>query len=271
MNDQNFNQESYTPPYVEPVSPFPPAPRLDLRAAFSSGLFLALCILMTVIAAFGSVSFTLSEGSLSYNYSVNIIPLLITIGMWITFSSAKNAEGPLKKSGLVLASGTIKALRIITWVTIIISLVCGVVTAIFALNAPEGFFAALVEEIRVILDESGAEPWAVGVFGQQFVDDFKSVEWVAISPIILVAFGIFICLTMAILTIFNITYYKKLHQFAKSLCVCAEDPDALPQAAGAVSIWLLVLGIFNILSGITGITMILGYVFVKKYFVDIES
>ena len=65
-------------------------------------------------------------------------------------------------------------------------------------------------------------------------------------------------------------YYKKLYQFAKSLGVCAENPDALPRAARAVSIWLLVMGILSLLSGLGGITMILGHIFVNKYFVNIE-
>ncbi len=275
MNDQNFNQESYTPPIVEPVepvSPFPPRPRLDLRAAFGSGLFLALCILMTVIAAFGSVSINIGEGGFQASYSFNIIAVLVTIGMWITFASAKTTDAPLKKSGLVMVSGSIKALRIIIWVVAIITLVSGLIITVFALAAPEGFFQAVVEEIKLMLDSPEFKQAMADVLGYDFIDVYlNNVEWEVIVPVILLTMGIFVCLVMVILMIFNVTYYKKLHQFARSLCACAEDPDALPVAANTVSIWLLVLGIFNILSGLTGIVMIIGYVFLKKYFVDIES
>ena len=52
------------------------------------------------------------------------------------------------------------------------------------------------------------------------------------------------------------------------MCRCAEDPDALPEHANTVAIWLLVLGILSIFSGLTGVVMILGYVFIKKYIVE---
>ncbi len=272
MNDQNFNQESYTPPVVEPVNPFPPRPRLDLRAAFGSGLFLALCILMTVLAAFGSVSINVSQGEFQTSYSFNIIAVLVAVGMWITFASAKGTDVALKKSGLVMVSGSIKALRIIIWVVAIITLVCGLIITVFAFAAPEDFFQAMTEEIKLTFDSPEFKQAMADALGHDFVDVyFGDINLEALLPIMLVAMGIFVCLVMVVLMIFNVTYYKKLHQFAKSLCACTEDPDALPVAANTVSIWLLVLGILNILSGLTGIVMIIGYVFLKKYFVDVEA
>jgi len=271
MNDQNFNQESYTPPVVEPVNPFPPRPRLDLRAAFGSGLFLALCILMTVLAAFGSFRINISEGEFQTSYSFNIIAVLVTIGMWITFASARGTELQLKKTGLVMVSGSIKALRIIIWVAAIIVIVCSLLIAVFAVAAPDEVFHGIVEEFRVAFDESGIEQVVVETLGQDFVDEFKAIDWHAMTPIIIIALGIFLCLTVVIMLIFNVTYYKKLHQFARSLCDCVDNPDALPIAAGTVSVWLLVLGILNIFSGLSGVIMIIGYAFLKKYFVDVEA
>ena len=272
MNDQNFNQESYTPPVVEPVNPFPPRPRLDLRAAFGSGLFLALCILMTVLAAFGSFSININEGEFQTSYSFNIIAVLVTIGMWITFASARGTELQLKKTGLVMVSGSIKALRILGWVGAIALIVCGVLLIACALAAPQATFQELAAEIPVAIEQSGLEQMLADAFGHDFTDIYLSdIDWATVIPLVLIVLSIFFLLVAVIIMILIVTFYKKLHQFARSLCDCVDDPDALPTASGTVSVWLLVLGILNIFSGLTGVIMIVGYAFLKKYFVDVEA
>ena len=269
MNDQNFDQNSYVPPVTEAINPEVLRPRLDLRAAFSSGLFLAICIISTISTVFGSFTITLSEGHFSTSYGVNLLSLLITIGLWITYSSAKSAEGPLKKSGLVMVSGTIKAMRILFWVSAGLILLSGVLFAIGAVLAPDTFYDDVVEEIRVAFNTEDFKSAMTDLLGQEFIDTYLSdVDYSALMPILLVALGIFVCFAMVLALIFNLTFYKRLHQFAKSMCVCAENPDAMPEYANVVATWLLVLGIFCIFSGLTGVLMIMGYVFIKRHIIQ---
>lgn len=269
MNDQNFDQNSYVPPVSEAINLEALRPRLDLRAAFGSGMFLAICILTTILTVVGSFTITLSEGEFSTSYGVDVLTLLITIGLWITYSSAKSAESPLKKSGLTMVSGTIKAIRILTWVSTSIILVSGVIIAVAALLAPDAFYDEFVEGVREEFNSAEFREAMTALLGQDFIDTYlRDVDYSALIPIVLVALGIILCFTMVIALIFNVTFYKRLHQFAKSMCRCAEDPDALPEHANTVAIWLLVLGILSIFSGLTGVVMILGYVFIKKYIVE---
>lgn len=269
MNDQNFDQNSYVPPVTEAINPEVLRPRLDLRAAFSSGLFLAICILTTILTVVGSFTITLSEGEFSTSYGVDVLTLLITIGLWITYSSAKSAQGPLKKSGLTMVSGTIKAIRILTWVGTSIILVCALLFAVAAILAPDTFYDEFVEAVRVEFNTEEFKSAMTALLGQEFIDTYlRDVDYSALMPIVLVALGIIVCFAMVIALIFNVTFYKRLHQFAKSMCYCAENPDALPEYANTVAIWLLVLGILTIFSGISGVLMILGYIFIKKYIIE---
>lgn len=271
MNDQNFNQESYTPPVVEPINPFPPRPRLDLRAAFGSGLFLAICILMTVLAAFGSFRINISEGEFQTSYSFNIIAVLVTIGMWITFASARGTELQLKKTGLVMVSGSIKAIRIIFWICAVVIALCGAIYLALSILIPADVWQEVAVELRSLFAQAGIDQALADALGHDFVDIYATIDWAQMLPIIILAAGVLFLLFAVVIVILNVTYYKKLHQFARSLCDCVDDPDALPIAAGTVSVWLLVMGILSILSGLGGITMILGHIFVRKYFVDIEG
>ena len=270
MNDQNFNQESYTPPIVEPISIFPRAPRVDLRAAFGSGLFLALCILMSVITVMGSISIDLASGSFSFSYAVNIFALLIAIGMWVVYSSAKNPDAPIKKGGFSLVSGTIKAMRIIFWICAVLIAICGAIYLALSILVPADVWQEISASLQSMFAQAGIDQALADALGHDFVDIYATIDWTSILPAVVLGFGI-LCLFLAVIVvILTVTYYKKLYQFAKSLGVCAENPDALPRAARAVSIWLLVMGILTILSGLGGITMILGHIFVNKYFVNIE-
>lgn len=269
MNDQNFDQNSYVPPVTEAINLDALRPRLDLRAAFSSGLFLAICILTTILTAMSSFAVTISESGFSTNFGVDLLSLLITIGLWITYSSAKSTEGPLKKSGLTMISGTIKAIRILTWVGTSIILVCALLFAVASILAPDTFYDEFVEAVRVEFNTEEFKSAMTALLGQEFIDTYlRDVDYSALLPIVLVALGIIVCFVMVIALIFNVTFYKRLHQFAKSMCLCAENPDALPEHANTVSIWLLVLGILSIFSGLTGVVMILGYIFIKKYIVE---
>ena len=269
MNDQNFDQNTYVPPTVEAIDPLVLRPRLDLRAAFSSGLFLAICIIMTISTIVGSLTVTISEGEFSTSYGFNVLYVLITIGLWITYASAKNTEAPLKKSGLVMFSGTVKAMRILFWVGAGLVLLSALLIAVGAVLAPETFYDDIVEEIRVAFNTEDFKSAMTALPGQEFIDTYlRDVDYSVLIPILLVALGIFACFAMVLGLIFNLTFYKRLHQFAKSVCVCAEDPESIPAYASVVATWLLVLGILSIFSGLNGVLMIMGYVFIKKYFVQ---
>ncbi len=272
MNDQNFDQNSYVPPVNEAINPAVLRPRIDLHAAFGSGLFLAICILMTIATAVGSFSITFNQGNISTSYGLDLLSLLITIGLWITYGSAKKNDGPIKKGGLTLVSGTLKAMRIIYWVAAGIFAVCGALLIVAAVAAPAAFYDQLLSELNAELNNTEFIAFLTEMTGQDFSNiefDLGLIMNGSTLAIVFIAMGIFLLLVAVIFMIFNLTFYKRLHQFAKSVCACAENPDALPEYTSSVSTWLLVMGILSIFSGLSGVIMILGYVLIRKYFVDI--
>lgn len=267
MNDQNFNQENYTPPVVEPINPFPPKPTIDFHAIFSSGLFLALCILMTVVTATSAISIDLESGHMNYNLGVDVISLLVTIGMWMAFAAAKKTDIPFPSNGLRIASGTVYAMRVIAWVVAVIFLVCAIICVVCGTLLPAEILQNSAE-FNITFDAELRD--ALSTFMDDDMIDvyLHGADWATILPLVFIACGIFIAIVAIVVMILNVTFYKRLHLFVQSVYRNVDNPAAKIRYANGTYIWLLVMGILSIFSGLGGIVMIVGAVFVKKYFAD---
>ncbi|MBQ9080958.1 MAG: hypothetical protein IJY27_07810 [Clostridia bacterium] len=270
MDNQNFDQNEYRPPINEYVAPQPVRPGLDLKAAFSSGLFLALCILMTIATVFGTFTVDIGSGDFGVSYSFNIIHVLIVIGMWITYGAAKSPEGAMKKSGFNIICGSLFATRILNWIAASILVASGIILAVVGVLIPEEYYVKAEEYIaRELVSGGELDVILRDILGSDFASIYPAnVDWSALLPVVLIAWGIVMALIAVVMMILNILYYKKLHYMARSLYACVDDPYVEVQYANAVSVWLLVLGILNIFSGLSGVVMILGYVFIKKQIID---
>lgn len=259
MNDQNFNQQQYVPPIIDPV-PSPDGRRLDLCAAFRSGLFLALCVLMTISTCIGSFSFNVTDIGFGYTSSISLLPLLLTIGMWITYVSAGN--GQVKTGGLKLMSGTLLANNILLWIAFALAVVLGVLFIVCGIMAPASEFEGFTAELHAELIEE--LPEARELIDSIFTELLEGgINIDALIPTALLILGIIVTLIGVVGMILILLVYRRMHRLAKSLVTCANDPDALPVANGC-AVAMLVMGILNIFSGLTGIIMIISYVFIKN-------
>ncbi len=267
MNDQNFNN-GYRPPEDDrpPVDIFP-ARGLDFKSAFGSGMFLAMCVLETVSVALSTFSISIFNGGgvrLNYNININIIGLLIMIGMWMIYASARDmSTDVMKPGGFTIVSGCIKATRIILWVLIGIFFAAGLAMA--AVGA--AFDPALVSEaLDTIYSTVEGLPEIMERIAGLVSGGFAAL---------VIMLGVVLILAAVITLIFNLTFCKSCHRLARSMAEYVKgDCDEL-DCVRAVSIWLMVIGILSALSalsslagGCTAAMYIIGSVFLEKYFAE---
>lgn len=266
MNDQNFNN-GYRPPEDDrpPVDIFP-ARGLDFKSAFSSGMFLAMCVLMTVSVALSTFSISIfNGGSFKFSYNINIIGLLIMIGMWMTYASARDmSTDVIKPGGFTIVSGCIKAKRIILWV--VIGLLFAVGLAIVVVGAT--LDPALVSEaLDTIYNSVEVSPEIMERIAELVNGGFASLT--------IIMTGVLFLFVAVVVLIFNLTFYKSYYRLARSMAEYVKgNCDELDCVRG-VSTWLMVLGILSALSSLSSIAMgcmaamnIVGSVFLKKYFAE---
>ena len=264
--------ENYEERIVDPTN--------HLKTAFSSPLFLALCILVSAVSVL-----SLMAGA------INVIYILITIGSWIVYASALNSSR-ISHAGLAMISGTAKAIKIIITVAAIILFVCTAVTiflSIFAVTtvAIEGQ-TITVEKLfdviqNTILKENpnfdlraigfyelrDAVLAEVGYHVELLVSDILLTIWVASSIVTALAGAIYL--------VMGLTFYKTLHTFHKSVCLNAQNGISGIKKANSLRVWLIVLGaltaigslplmVINLSGLATAGVYIVGAVFISKYF-----
>ena len=247
--------------------------------AFSSPLFLTLCILVSVVAGF-----SLMMGS------INVIYVLITIATWITYASA--CKGVLNHTGLAMISGTTKAVKILLIVVGIILIVSAVITAAFGGSAVQDMIidseAKTVSDLIADIEQELAENNVSIYLSESMIKEISELDEVIRSedvPLGLVLesvlFGIVVAMFFsgAILVVIAFTFFRMLHKFHKSVCLNSKDGITEIKCAKAASIWLLVLGILSaigalsapgslvlIQSLVSSSVYIVGYVFISRYF-----
>lgn len=206
--------------YVQPVG----------KQAFTNPLFLTMAVLISVNAAISI-----------FDGTFNVISILLAIAFWLVFSAAKSQEEPFKTTGLKMASGTIKALWILTWVVggfIGFAGICCFASSSLA-SSLEFLTGAMLQYTASLI-------------------------------------GIIFLVAMAVVFVINVLFISKLHMFVKSLCLAAENPQLPVVKASYCGVWLLVMGILQAVSSfgngtlytIYGLTLaaaqIVAYVWIKK-------
>lgn len=242
------------PDVVEPVS-LSPAHDTVLSALKDKG-FLAICILMTV-----------ASGMSLMGGSISVLNILFTVFLWLTYSAAE--KGFADSNHLKCISGTVYASYVITNVTSIIFIVCGILSAVlFSLEMAE---EALHNGLSIVV-------------GEQEINEYIA-ELEGVVPNALTWFGMVFSITFVVIgvlvLVFNIIAMKKIHLFAKSVYQGIELQNSTFENPKAVKNWLMVFGVCGAISTLSGgnivafiangcaaATTIIASTLVNKYFVQ---
>lgn len=262
--------------HVNPT-PAPEKRSRDYAKIFTSPLYRAICVLITVLFAF---TFIYKGGWL--------FPLLFMIAGWVTYGKAKKNESPL--SGIQFTKGVLTARYVLLYVLGGMLILLGVGLA--ALHFTTGFtFKEIIDEtinsfnqysikdIPFIGNSTNNIIEYINNAYQTLVNYFASagISESALHSIIFISISMCLALVGAIVLLFNVLYTRALVVFSGSICKNAEDPNAAIVKAKAVKNWLMVVGIITtffilwnfgslVTFGITAAAMICGSVFVKNNF-----
>ncbi|MBQ0125821.1 MAG: hypothetical protein KBS59_05795 [Clostridiales bacterium] len=197
---------------------------------FKSPLFLAICILLTVSAAFSL-----------WNGSFDILLVLMTVGVWLSYGKSKKGQSPFP--GMNIASGVLKAEYIITWVACVMLFVAGLIFVI-ATAAVDVAFGDIFAEI-----ESELSVFGIGSEIEMLKEELDEIlaivglSYAAIVDILLIIIAIGMVFGAMIAVLLNVFCVNKLHIFAKSLCDNEKDGFSEIKKISAAKNWCLALGI----------------------------
>ena len=204
---------------------------------FSDSMFLVIAILISVSSAIGSFSFDSGRVRLS----VGVISILIAVSLWITYASAKGS-GTLSPSGPSFTSGVLKAYYILYWVGIVFMIVGGILCIVagplvsrMLPNIISSLTPEEIEELREIFELLPG-----------FINDLDINRYLSYA---LVGIGIALLLGAVVMIIINLCFFRKIHQFAKSVCVSLKTDQFNIVKAKACKNWLIVAAVFSLLGG----------------------
>lgn len=188
--------------------------------ALKDKMFLAICILMSA----SCVASLLCS-------SIQIISILLTIFLWITYSQA--AEGCADPNNLRRVSGTVYASYVVGNVVAGILIVCGLVVA-----AAIGFmkdYSDLIDNIYFELNNAPIDLDAIDITAE-FI---STMGWVI--GLMFVAIGVLVL-------VMNILGIRKIHRFVKSIyqgILCQNPNFENPRAAKN---WIIVFAVLSSVS-----------------------
>lgn len=201
--------------------------------ALKDNLFLIVCTLMTV-----------SCGLNLYISGPNVLTILFTIFLWLTYAKAR--KDVADANHLRCISGTVYAQYIITNVCAILVIALGVLCAILmgALMSSQDVIAALTQELEGLLPAD-----VTPIVSNLFVSGLSVLVF-----LVLVFAG-------AAMLVFNIFSTRYIHRFAKSVYKSIETGTLELQHANAAYGWLWAFGIFSGISALSALseTNILGF------------
>lgn len=218
-------------------------------------LFLVICILFSV----GTAASLISD-------SLPIINILITIFLWLTYSSSlKNIADD---KNLRRISGCVYANYVVMNVASIIIIVCGVIlTIVFSIfgNTPE-FMSSFTSSFEGYAINLNALPQdLLSIFG-----------WVIGAAFVLLGVG---------MLVFNILGTRKIHRFAKSFYMAISNPAVELENTKKVKNWLIFFGVCTGVSALSSLTtslwatvsggciaavIFLAVTLIDKYFIKID-
>ena len=184
--------------------------------ALQDPLFLVICILWSI-----STLVQLTNGFF------NVIPVLLTIFLWLVFAKARRGETP--QNQLRCISGVVYAQYIIVYVLAGVMLLAGILCLVFATAFP-GRGGMLLPDLG---------EFALKYLPEQFWDTFD-----VLGVAFFVGFGIGLILAAAAYVVINILSYRRIHRFAKSVYENAYSDVPLLDARVA-RIWLMIFGIIS--------------------------
>lgn len=257
--DQNNNpyysqnpQPNYQPyPTQDPAYGHCPTPRI--MALVKDGLFLTICILLTVSGAFSILG-----GKL------DLLTVLLAIFAWIVYADSR--KNVLSHEHLRCISGTVYATYVIQYVIAGLSAFLGLICILFSNNS--AFLE--MQEIQDILNEIPLDFTTLSISANAFL-----------SILILVT-GIILLIVAAVTIVINILGFKKIHAFVKSVYESVQngfENFADPKKAHT---WIIVLAVFAgfsffseghsfaglVATGCTFATLIIGNILIGKYLTD---
>lgn len=268
MNNQDFEKNEFDSVSEIAVST-DCSGRYDLKKIFSCPLFLTLCIMISVL--------TCVELAFS---NVNVLMVLLTIGMWISYSKAR--DGEKLGTGAVMISGTLKAMKILLWVSTGIFFFAGMVAVLLSdwfVSDVGDIIDAYLPEITSSLESMGIADVDIKseIFGLLDSLEAMGLSSFEVISIVITAVGIVISAIALIMVLMNVFYFRKLHLCAKSICEYEKGNTDEIIYVNAVSNWLMVLGILSAVSAaislggssmiteaVTAALYILASVFIKK-------
>ncbi len=199
-----------------------------LTGAFSDSLFLLLSILMTA-----HCGITLLSGS-----GFNIISILLTVFLWLVYSSAKN--GTIDSAKIKNISGTVYANYIVLFVASIIMIISSAMLLMSGgiMSASAGLITP--QESEEILNEM---PYYYTSLLN--IDTFSDMS--IFFVIMAIAMGI-VSIGMLLFTIFGI---RRIHKFIKSVYQCLDAGYMSYENANGASGWLIFFGIVEVISALS--------------------
>ena len=240
-NEENIFENNFEQPDIFDAEP-PKSPILKL---IQDKLFLAVCVLMAA-----SCIFNIASGGLP------ILSILLTVFLWLVYVKGRNNVADYEQ--LKNVSGTVYASYIINYIGAGAIALLGICfTALFSMvgNDPE-FIEEVIEETQEL---SG--------LSYEILSQFMSI----LMPVI----GIIFVVIGIIVAVINFFARGSIHKFLKTSYMSVSDPTVQPVKVKTASVWLIVLGVMNTVSGITsmfigtiagGVAYILAGMLIQKYF-----
>jgi hypothetical protein len=185
-------------------------------------LFLALCICLSVGTGAGLIG-----GNL------NVINILASVFLWLVYAQAQ--KNNVDASQLKNVSGTVYASYVINNVACVIIGICGTV-------------------IGVVLAMFGGEVAEELLMYTEFNDEYM-IDIISESAVL---FGVIIVVTsiIAAIVIWVVNFFgtRNIHKLAKSLYKSVESDKLSLVKCRAAHNWLMVFGIFSVLSALSSLT-----------------
>lgn len=216
------------------------------------GLFMALCILYSISAAFSLVNVRIST----------VIGILMTIFLWLIFAQSRN--GSIDSRYMRYISGTIYASYVIRWVICCVVILCGLLLAVLSFSISTG------------------DLWNMFDFDiKSYIDDYLGVfNFITGSYLLLVSAVLMIFAVIGI--ILNVLGWRSIHCFAKSVYGTFENARVYIVKRRAAQNWLMMFGILDAIyavfdlavgnialfmdEGCLSAAFIIGSILVGKYF-----
>ena len=232
------------PPVPPPV--YTPAPAVQvnpLKTALGSGKFLFITILVTLYTLI-----TMLSSSMGFDFvdmpaqinsiassgviSVSVLPILICVGLWITYATAKGS-GKTSSAGISICSGVMLVYYIVSWIPVVLAAIAGLVFFI------PGLAMTITGRYEMFNGFITTDYGSGGALGGLFI-------------------GLGILVGAGVILIFVLLFYRRLWKFVKSVAISVKTEKTEFKFAKSSKNWLMFIGVVSIISAVIVIVIGLG-------------